>query len=242
MEVADNFLSALKCFPVSLLLFKHLIFISSLLFFNQIQSFPYHVVKVLWLLVDCPPVLDLLWFELEHIVLHHYVDFSISVYFCFHFLYLKSDRSLKIILELTDFLNVDSGLLNFSLYFLETFDLFNSRVNYSFRNDLYQSLSYLVILICHIIANLLRFNLEKTNLNLFNDLSSYLLLALPIDFNLILNLFYFLIFIFLYSLQLFTHILKQELFILRVFGKVNEQRISNCLEILLKLIVKFPNP
>jgi len=86
MEISNYFFSAFKRLSVSLLLFKHLIFIPSFLFFNEVKSFLDHIIKILGFFVNSPSIFYFMWFELEHVIFHHYVNFSISIHLCFHLL------------------------------------------------------------------------------------------------------------------------------------------------------------
>jgi hypothetical protein len=98
MEISDDFFSAFESLSVSLLLFKQLVFISSFLFFDEVESFLDHIIKILRFFIYSPSVFYLLWFKLEHVIFHNYVDFSVSINFCFHLLDLQHNWSLEIVL------------------------------------------------------------------------------------------------------------------------------------------------
>lgn len=206
VEIANDFLSSLEGLAILFLFLKHFILISALLLLNEIQSLLDQIIQIFGLLVDCPSIFDFLGLKLEHVLLHHDIDLSISVNFHLHFLNLQSNWSLKVVLQFAYLFDVYSHFFDLCLDLLEAFDLFHCRPDHSFGNDSDETLCDAMILVCHVITNFLCFNLKETHLYLLDDFSSNLNLSFAIGLNFILNFLNVLVLILLNLLQFLLHI------------------------------------
>jgi hypothetical protein len=242
VETLYYLLSRLESLPESLLLLQHLVLVTPLLLLYYIQPLPDHIVQILGLLVDRPPVLDLLRLKPEHIVLEQDVHLRVPVHLRPHLLYLGSHRTVQKVLQLTRLLNVNRLTLNLTLNLPETLQLLYRGSNHPLRDSLDETLTNSVVLVRHIIANLFSVDVEHTDLDTLYNLVMDLLLPLTILLNLILNLFYLFRFVLLYPLQLLLHVQQKKLLVLRVLGKVGEERVSNRSQVALELVEQLPNP
>ncbi len=93
-----------------------------------------------------------------------------------------------------------------------------------------------MVFMCHIVTDLLGFDIKQAHLYSFNDFRSNLLLALSVYFDFLFNFFYIFRLIFLYPLQFFLDVVNQKIFILRILSQVREERVCNGLKIFFKLV------
>lgn len=242
MEVFNYLLSGFKSFAIFFLLLQHLVFVSTLFFLDEIKSFFNKIVEVFWLLIDCPSVLYLMRFKAEHVLFKKSIDLCVAIDFCTHFFDFNGDRSIKIILELTTFLNVGCNSLYFGFDLSESLEMLVGGGNNSFRDDLDESQGDAPVFSCHIVTYFFSVDVKQANLDALNYFLLDFSFPTLVCFYFFFDLLDFLSLIFLNPFQLFGNVHQKKFLVLRVLSQIAEEGVSDSREVLLETFKKLPHP